>query len=428
MLLFVLAIAGAAPPFDRCVVEGTLDPIAREALRETVRRSLTEPAAMLPELNRLALAHPACDAVWMARAGAQHAMGDDASAVVSLRRAAEVATGREATRALAVALHRQGEGGTVLVRAAAASVEDPLLQILAARERPLSERAGALRDALEHHPGDADLARELVLTLESSGRPQEAVATGRALLQRIDDAELQALVDRIEAPFVVADTRRPTHPAEMRTLQDGTTEITVYSSGGAKRRLIERLGALGYTAEREVKGGVRYRSATPARPYVDLFDDGRVEIQEAGKVAVERSMYPEGQNPIPFISRRKLQPDRERLMEAIWLEVTAWRQARELEAFQRHVTTELPAQLTRLWEEGVPLYGGPTLATQIERRDALVDHWATRACSGDGDVVRSAVEAFLRYEVQESAVPLTADQVRSIEARSICRGRRLVLE
>lgn len=422
-MLVLLAIARAAVPLERCVESGLVGPLDAVVAEGVVRGSLADPAAALLELDRLTLAWPSCDALWMARAAAQHALGRDDHAVVSLQRAVAVKGGPEAERALAVALHRQGRGGAFLRAAVASSPDDPLLKILAARELSPSARVDALREAERAHPDREDVVVELVLSLRDAGRPQEAVRVGRA--SKVDSPRLRALVDTIEAPFVERVEVRPQRPSEVRTLADGTEEIVVYSPGRAKAAVLKRLEVLGYTAAEEVDGGVRYRSERPVSPYVDVFDDGRVEVQEKGWV--KPAPVAPGQTMIPVISERKLRPDRIRVMESIAYEVTAWQQALRLETFQQEVDERLPDRLTALWERGEPLYGSGDLPTLRARRDALVAHWASRACNGDGDYVRAVVVRFLRNVVQESEVALTAEEVRAATATSACPDRTLDL-
>lgn len=425
--MWLLFTALAAPlPLERCEASGRLGALDRAAARESLRASIVDPSGGLVELDRLTAAWPRCDALWMARAGVLHTLGRDADALVSLRRAEAVATGPEARRALAVALHHQGAGGAVLL-AAAEEGEDPLLALLAAREAPLSERGAVLQEAVRRFPDHEGLALETVDTLRRAGRPREAVTFGRAWLEGHESERLAVLVAAVDAPFSGEKEQRPLRPAEFRQLADGTEEVVVYSSGRAKRALVERLDVLGYTAAETVDGGVRYRSERPVTPYVDVFDDGRVEVQEKGRVKPAPLPDP-SQQMIPSISARKLRPDRIRVMEAIALETATWQQALTMERFQSQIDEVLPDQMTALWEHGTPLYGDGLLVTTAERRDALIAHWASRACSAEGDAVRGIVERFLRNVVQESPVALGPEAREAAERRSMCPDRRLRLE
>jgi hypothetical protein len=422
MWFLLHALASPPLPLDRCVEAGRLSSLDARLLADALREGFGEPRRALGVVDRVVGAWPRCDAVWMARSGLLNTLGRREEALAALERAVDVALGPEATRALAVALHHAGDGGEVL-QAAAARGDDALLALYAARERPLSERVDALMEAIERHPDDVALRIAAIQTLQEAGRPQEAVAKGRAWSERFP--ALRALTDEVDRPFVVDDTRRIQRPAEIRTLDDGTEEIVVYSPGRAKRALVERLEALGYTDGKPIDGGVRYRSERPVSPYVEIFDDGRVYVQESG--AVKTAPLPDGSTMIPSISARKLRPDRIRVMEAINYETTVWQQALRLQRFQVELDEQLPVQLTALWEQGIPLYGEGRLGSRTARRDALVAHWSSRACSPDGDAARTVVERFLRNVVQDSDVALGPDEVRAIEAASPCPGRALRL-
>lgn len=422
MWMFLLTALAAPLPFGRCVDNGRLGGLEHREIDTAMAGAFLDPGAALPTLERIGGAWPGCDAVWMARAGLLHALGRRSEALAALRRAEQVALGPEAQRALALALHGAGEGGDTLA-SAAASTADPLLLRLAAGELPLSERVDALLAAVEQHPTEIPLLLEAITTLRDAGRPREAVERGRAWLEVVESPELAALVGGVERPFLIDDTRRIQRPAEYRTLDDGTEEVVVYSPALARRALEERLAALGYTEGKEVNGGTRYRSERPVSPWVEIRDDGTVEVQKSGKI--KPAKLPDGRTMIPSISEKKLRPDRIRVMEAIAYEMSVWQQARTLQTFQQTLDERLPVQLTALWEAGEPLFGEGVLATQAERRDAMVAYWSGRACNQEGQAARTVVERFLRNVVQESPAALTGAQQAAVA--SSCPNVRLDL-
>lgn len=77
---------------------------------------------------------------------------------------------------------------------------------------------------------------------------------------------------------------------------------------------------------------------------------------------------------------------------------------------------KLPARLDALWSEGAALGDGPPLATPGDRRAAVLELWATRADTPEGEAVRRAVEAWLGAVVQASPHPVTAEERRAAEA------------
>lgn len=433
--LVSMASAAEVPrPIERCVASGTLDAVGREELELAVVRSHEDADAGERLLDGLVERYPACAAVWGARAAVRHASGEADGALEDLRHAVEQDPGSpDARRALAVALHHRGRAGEALDEAVLLAPTDGLLKVLQALERPVSERPELLRAALRAHPDDPTVAAAAVEGLVEAGRPLEAVAMGRAALTAFEDAELEARLDDLAAPFGGEAPSRSRRPAEYRRVADADLEVVVYSPERARRALESRLADLGWTRVQVVPGGMRYRHTRPVQPWIDVFDDGEVVVQERGLVKgaelpSDIPNLPPDQKMIPVISARKLRPDRVRLMEDVWYEVTVWRQALVQETFQREVDTALAGRLTALWEQGVPLFGDGIVEGRAARRSALLTHWSTRICSPDGAMVRAAVERFLRRVVQESADPVTDVERRAAEDACPCIDARLDLE
>lgn len=80
----------------------------------------------------------------------------------------------------------------------------------------------------------------------------------------------------------------------------------------------------------------------------------------------------------------------------------------------------LPARLEALWERGIPLDAGPSLATIADRKAAILAYWESRTDTVWGDRIREAVDAFLRAEVQSSDDAFTDDEITAFNARRHC--------
>lgn len=421
----ILALSAWANPvtFEGCVQAETLPRIAAEEANEAVVAGYNAPERGAELLTALIERHPDCGALWMARAGTRHARGLDEEAEDDLRRAQRLGD-PNALRALAVHLHDRDGAGEVLDLAVEQHPDDAHLKVLRAQEKPVSQRSSLLVEAHEAHPDDAEVTLEMVTALDDAGRPWEAIERGRSWLEHHPNAQVEALVAQIEAPFEEEERFRPT-PGEFKTLADGTEEVVVYSPARARQELENRLIQLGWTEVKEKKGRKRFRSPKPVQPFVDIFDGGVVFVQKSGLVKTTEPQPGQG-TPIPVISERKLRKKRVRLMEDIAPQVWAWQQAITRETFQEKLNQSLPDALTLLWEHGQTLEGEGELESLEQRRDALIIHWQTRACTPEGDAVRAIVGKFFERIVQESEVALSEAAVAAAEKEGACKGRFLV--
>jgi len=122
--------------------------------------------------------------------------------------------------------------------------------------------------------------------------------------------------------------------------------------------------------------------------------------------------------------KRKVEAAQARVLIAVRPEVGRYGAVIRETAFQEAIE-DLPARLDRLWEHGEPLEdGGESLATLVERRAAILDHWATRADTPEGDGVRRAVALWLRETIMDSDHPVTPSERAQAEQAA---GRRLHL-
>lgn len=434
-LLLIAHATASSDLWNRCVEEGRATPAQAERGRTLQRQVFVNKQIAQAGLDSLAEAAPGCPTVFMVRAGLLHANGLDDAARRDLGRAAALAPWPEVLRADAVASDEGGDPSK-LEAAVEANPQDAALRLRFIQTLPPSERTTMLREALDLHPDSQAIAEAAILGLAESGYLLEAVKRGRELLAR--HPSLRALVDQLDAQFSGPPAPRERRPSEVRTLDDGTEEVIVYSPNVARERLTERLVELGWNQQKSINGGTRYQSLASGKPYVDVFDNGEIHVQESGVV---RTAKPDqsvrlgrsgvdlggGTSAVTFgasaVSKKKLRGERTALMESIWLEVTEWRQARGNVEFQAAVMEDLPDKLAALWENGTPLYGEKVLATPAQRRQAMLDHWSSRGCTEAGESVRKSVSTFLELEVNESETPLTAAEITAAEAADLCGSK-----
>ncbi len=217
-------------------------------------------------------------------------------------------------------------------------------------------------------------------------------------------------------------------------------EITVY--GGplveqARRRLVQELGAEGYTDVERQEDHLRLRNEAAWKGEILLYDDGwvRVKRQPVQVLAPEMPGIREN-SPVAWaacvvypprcvrvggatVGRRKFQAQKGRTLARIDQDVQTYGD-RVADRHLEGTLAELPDRLEALWTEGVPLRGEAPVETPEDRRAALLDYWESRTDTLWGDQVRITVEAFLRSVVQEGPHAFTEEEVEAFNAQRRC--------
>ena len=438
MMFALLSMAHAGDLWDRCVEEHRLPSVYADQGRALQRLALKAPENALEGLKDLEVYGSQCPTLFMTQAGIAHGQGRNAEARDALETAESLGAWPEVLRAIAIAYARAGDPSR-LAEAVQTNPNDGPLRMRWITSLSPSAQAPMLREAIQRHREDPQTLIHALTMLSQGGRRLEAIERGQEAVARLDDPELHATVEGLLAPHSKPDAPRPRLPGEIRILDDGTEEITVYSPTRARQALTKRLHDLGWTEESQVAGGTRYRSLATVKPWVIIYDDGRVKVQERGTVnttkrkntarlgysGIDLGEAPNGKYGgvtlgSNVISKRKLRAKRAKLMEDIWLEVSTWRQARDRIVVQNQLDATLPTQLTNLWNDGVPLYGDMPLTTRAERRNAILDHWASRGCSEAGDAARTIIARFVELEINDSATPTTPEEIQRAEQNNRC--------
>lgn len=222
---------------------------------------------------------------------------------------------------------------------------------------------------------------------------------------------------------------------------DPVLEITVWGRlaiDRAEDEIVSTLEGMGYTARRR-GDDIVFR---PPRGWMGaaIFSDGQLTFRRAvaGLQPIPTEAYdddlrrtttltgPDGQPMDPWVgvgpslwlfpSQRKLKPQQQAVLSAAHEPLMHYRAVvarTELEA----LISALPDRLDAVWTEGTPLQGDALLQTHEARRAHVLDYWASRALTPQGNHVCRAVEAWLSAVVQDSDHPITDDERSTYEAR-----------
>ena len=226
-------------------------------------------------------------------------------------------------------------------------------------------------------------------------------------------------------------------PAESREqmVVTGKEQITVYDMRIAEKReaIVKQLRDLGYTQVKRKDGRAVFRSEVAWKPDVLLYDDGFM-IMRRPPVRFQPPNAPGiWGGPLPcllilpclhiggqLVSAAKLEPQKSTVAIATHDEVEAWRSAIVDDSMRERLSIGIPAMLDEIWLGGVGEDGEP-LPTPEDRRKALLDFWATRAATPEGDEAREVTAAYIEQMVETSDTPCTDAEVAAAEATCKCK-------
>jgi hypothetical protein len=120
---------------------------------------------------------------------------------------------------------------------------------------------------------------------------------------------------------------------------------------------------------------------------------------------------------VAFPGGPKLQTRRDEILRETRDELDAYVAVMRRTAFEEMLQA-LPERLDLLWKEGVPLEpGDAVLPTPEARRRAVLEHWATRVETPEGQRTCAAIEAWLSSVIEASQTPITEAERQEFEPR-----------
>jgi hypothetical protein len=215
----------------------------------------------------------------------------------------------------------------------------------------------------------------------------------------------------------------------------GQEQITVYDMRIAERRqaIVKQLRDLGYTQVKRKDGRAVFRSDVAWHPDVLLYDDGFMIMRRAPPRFEPPNAPGIWGGPLPcllifpcthiggaLVSRSKLEPRKSEVALEVHDEVEAWRSAIVDDAMRERLSIGIPALLDEIWLGGVGP-DGESLPNPEDRRKELLDFWATRADTPEGDEARTVTASYIEQMVETSDTPCTDAEVSAAEATCKCK-------
>ena len=219
--------------------------------------------------------------------------------------------------------------------------------------------------------------------------------------------------------------------------------ITVVGEQEVARRrglLNAEIKRLGYRAGVKKEDYTLYRPQIPWKPSVVVYDEAFVIVKRS-PVRFEPPIGDKGAlrylacippfTPLcvriggQLVSASRLDAQKAKVVYEIDAELTDWREARIGLAMAHRIGEELPDRIEQTWKDGSPLEEGDRPApTWEERRAVLLDFWADRACTPEGDQVAALTATFFREVVMGSEHPASPEELAAANQRAAC-GRSL---
>lgn len=210
-------------------------------------------------------------------------------------------------------------------------------------------------------------------------------------------------------------------------------EIIVYGQREVERRrkiLDENLQNNGYRDGKRKGDKVVYRPETVWKPSVFVYDSGWVELKKTPpRFEPWIAGHPDNKwryiSCIPpftpvcvraggwLITKRRAQHSKTEVIDQHIYDIQFWQEAVIGVGTKERLEINLPDQLDNIWLD-------PSDRPYADRRKDIIELWATRTCTPEGDGAAEVISTFLEYEVQESKHPLTTEEITKAKQRISC--------
>jgi hypothetical protein len=269
-----------------------------------------------------------------------------------------------------------------------------------------------------------------------------SLSLSAAMADETDESPAEPPEEIVEAlPSEVAAEDEPSVPAT-DPVEEVHEELLIEEDIAverAKAQLDRRIRDLGYREGEIKEDRVIYRPNVVWKPSVIVHDEAFVIIRRTpprfepwiGPGAPIRYL-----SCIPpftilcvkmqgwWVSKRRLQHQKTTMSEGLDPMIRDWREAVVDRAMRVRVEDELPSLLDGVWLRGIPLDSrDPILASAASRRAEILELWASRTCTPEGEQVRDVVQTYLIWEVQRSDTPATQDEIDAANQDSSCEAQ-----
>lgn len=242
------------------------------------------------------------------------------------------------------------------------------------------------------------------------------------------------IADTVIPPLPPEEPLPDVPPVEPRVASDDPYEIIVYGESqlrSAREQVIRAMSEAGWRERHRRSDGKIVFKGPGGWTGKALFDpDGYLVFKSPGVVVtadneqtgvqgtdsvLNRTVAPQPGASIRMMipSKRKITPRREALLTAVHPQMIAYDEVLQGTRFD-DALTRLPARLDELWTQGTGL-GGGTLDTTEARRTAILEFWASRTDSPEGEQVQQAIEAWWSATI---TAPLTDVEREAAEKKA----------
>lgn len=214
-------------------------------------------------------------------------------------------------------------------------------------------------------------------------------------------------------------------------------EITVFGDfqvTNKRQQLHQKLEELGYAKQVRKNGKTVYIPQISWKPTVVLYDAGFVQLKRTTPRWRPNFEHRTNIGYLPcfvppftltcidpggwLVGKRKLAHSKAKVIEQTRPLVKEWQQAIQQQSHEVRLYEQLPAALAQIWQTEDQ--------TPQQKRMVILDFWASRTCTPEGEEARAVIEEFMSDQIQTSKTPFSSEEIKQALEENKCGQKQLL--
>ena len=214
-------------------------------------------------------------------------------------------------------------------------------------------------------------------------------------------------------------------------------EITVFGDfeiSEKRQQLHQKLEDLGYAKQIRKKGKTVYVPQISWKPTVIVYDSGYIKLKRTPPRIKPNFQYRANLGYLPclvppftltcidtggwLVGQRKLAHSKAKVIEQTRPLVEKWQQAIQKQAHEFRLYQQLPIALEKIWRASD--------RTAKQKRLTIINFWASRTCTPEGDEARLVIEEFMSDQIETSETPFSQQEIHNALTENKCGETQLL--